>query len=74
MGVVTTLSIYNHTCAFRVAVHNRLTGFFNSVHNTFRLAGYARAADELQRIGYHEAARRVLESKLELQKHIDTSK
>lgn len=71
---MTTATLYNHTCTFCAAIRDSLARFGTSVHYAFQMAGYARAAAELHRMGYHEAARGVIQSKLELQKTIDNTK
>ena len=41
-------------------VVNPLAGFWNGVKNFVEVAGYARAAAELSRLGYYEEARRCM--------------
>ena len=38
-------------------VVNPFSNFRKSLFNTFEIIGYARAASELQRLGYHQEAR-----------------
>ena len=56
MGVMTTL-VMNYTI-------NPLAGFFSAIfrglHHSMLVAGHARAASELARQGYHEAAKQVM--------------
>ena len=49
MGIMTTLAM-NY-------VVNPLAGFWRGVNNFVEVAGYARAAAELARLGYHKEAK-----------------
>lgn len=54
------------TTAVMNYINAPLSGIWKSVHRTFITIGYARAAAELHRQGYHEEAKHLMTEKLEL--------
>ena len=58
--VMTTTALCEHTCNVCEIIANKLKTVGSNFNAFFLSVGYARAAAELTRMGYHEEARRLM--------------
>jgi len=65
---MSTTALYEHTCNICEIIADKLTTLGNNMIKSFEVVGYARAAAELARMGYHEEANALMMEMMELKK------
>jgi hypothetical protein len=60
MGVMTVVTMTHATTDFGKAIWTSLRAFGRGIWNLMESMGKARAAAELARLGYHDAAKRLM--------------